>query len=210
VLGILCCQLESLNVCGKKDAKEKHLREALTAGGFHDIPHAVPLPSAPHVWVEGVDCNSVKMFKFALYPAVLSFIVDRAKGGRDASSGHLKSIKDAKSMHKVMIKTGDDDLRQDKLLIIVRYIQVLLRCSAFLTLLRYAASCHNYIFPGSVFSTAADVPEDDNDLLAANAAVNDAEEMGLEAASEERCLDDRGMRTVPGPTLSRPPPPHID
>ena len=70
--GILCCQLESLNVCGKKDAKEKHLREALTAGGFHGIPHAVPLPSAPHVWVEGVDCNSVKMFKFALYPAVLS------------------------------------------------------------------------------------------------------------------------------------------
>ena len=68
-------------------------------------------------------------------------------------------------MHKVMIKTGDDDLRQDQLLIIMRYIQVLLRCSAFLTLLRYAASCHDYIFPSSVFSTAADVPEDDNDLV---------------------------------------------
>lgn len=118
VSGILRCQLESLNVRGKKDAKEKHLREALAAGDFHDIPHSVPLPSAPHVWVKGVDCNSAKMFKSALYPAVLSFVVDRAKGGRDASGGHSKSIKDAKSTYKVMIKTGDD-LRQDQLVIIV-------------------------------------------------------------------------------------------
>jgi hypothetical protein len=35
----------------------------------------------------------------------------------------------------------------------------------FPTLLRYAASCHDYIFPDSVFSTAADVPEGDNDLV---------------------------------------------
>ena len=118
VLGILRCQLESLNVRGKKDAKEKHLREALARGGFHDIPHVVPLPSAPHVWVKGVDCNSTKMFKSALYPAVLSFVVDPAKGGRDASGGHSKSTKDAKSTYKVMIKTGDD-LRQDQLVIIV-------------------------------------------------------------------------------------------
>ena len=51
--------------------------------------------------------------------------------------------------------------------------------------------------------------------------MNDAEEIKLEAgdeerktivayAPEERCLDDHGMRTVPRPTLSRPPPPHSD
>ena len=57
VSGILRYQLESLNVHGKMDAKEKHLREVLAAGGFHDIPHAVPLLSAPHIWVKGVDCN---------------------------------------------------------------------------------------------------------------------------------------------------------
>ena len=58
------------------------------------------------------------MFRLALYLAVLSLIVDRAKGRRDASGGHSKSIKDAKSTYKVMIKTGDD-LRQDQLVIIV-------------------------------------------------------------------------------------------
>ena len=115
--GILRCQLESLNVRGKKDAKERHLREALAAGGFHDIPHAVPLPSAPHIWVKGVDCNSAKMFKSALYPAVLSFVVDHTKGGRDTGK-QTKLIKDVKTMYKVMIKTGDD-LRQDQLVIIV-------------------------------------------------------------------------------------------
>ena len=117
VSGILRCQLESLTVRGKKDAKEKHLREALAAGGFHNIHHAVPLPSAPHIWVKGVDCNSAKMFKSALYPAVLSFVVDRTKGGKDTSE-HSNSIMNVKTIYKVMIKTGDD-LRQDQLVIIV-------------------------------------------------------------------------------------------
>jgi len=44
---ILCCQLESLNVYGEKDAKEKHLREALAVGGFHDTP--TPCPSRPRL-----------------------------------------------------------------------------------------------------------------------------------------------------------------
>ncbi|KAL3762752.1 hypothetical protein ACHAW5_002257 [Stephanodiscus triporus] len=117
VSGVLRCQVESLNVRGKKDAKERHLREALAAGGFHDIPYAVPLPSAPHIWVKGVDCSSAKMFKSALYPAVVSFVVDHTKGGRDAGK-QTKLIKDVKTMYKVMIKTGDD-LRQDQLVIIV-------------------------------------------------------------------------------------------
>jgi phosphatidylinositol 3-kinase len=110
--------------------KEKHLREALAAGGFHDIAYSVPLPSAPHIWVKGVDCNSAKMFKSALYPAVLSFIVDSTKsssssknssGGRAAGTTRQQSSKvnmAIKTMYKVMIKTGDD-LRQDQLVIIV-------------------------------------------------------------------------------------------
>lgn len=128
VSGILRCQLESQCVRGKKDVKEKHLREALAAGGFHDILYSVPLPSAPHIWVKGVDCNSAKMFKSALYPAVLSFIVDSTKasssnsaGGRVAGTMRHQSSKvnmAVKTMYKVMIKTGDD-LRQDQLVIIV-------------------------------------------------------------------------------------------
>ena len=127
VSGILRCQLESQCVRGKKDVKEKHLREALAAGGFHDISYSVPLPSAPHIWVKGVDCNSAKMFKSALYPAVISFIVDSTKasssnnsaGGRAAGTMRQQSSKaNIKTMYKVMIKTGDD-LRQDQLVIIV-------------------------------------------------------------------------------------------
>ncbi len=122
ISGILDCQKNSLDVRGKKDAKEANLRETLEAGGFHNIPHAVPLPSAPHIWVKGVQPNTAKMFKSALYPAVLDFIVDHSKSG-DNSSGKAgkkpsKSKKDVKAMYKVMIKTGDD-LRQDQLVIMM-------------------------------------------------------------------------------------------
>jgi hypothetical protein len=112
ISGIMDCQRDSLSARGKKDAKEAHLREALESGGFHNIPHAVPLPSAPHIFVKGVNPKSVKMFKSALYPAVVDFIVDRVKteDGKDAK--HFPST------YKVMIKTGDD-LRQDQLVIMM-------------------------------------------------------------------------------------------
>jgi len=116
ISGILDCQKSSLDVRGKKDAKETHLREALEAGGFHKIPNAVPLPSAPHIWITGVNCQSAKMFKSALYPAVLDFIVDHKIVA--AKSSTKKSSKDTKKMCKVMIKTGDD-LRQDQLVIMM-------------------------------------------------------------------------------------------
>jgi len=122
ITGIMDCQQDSLVVRGKKDAKEARLKESLKAGGFHDIPHAVPLPSAPHIWVTGVDCNSAKMFKSALYPAVLDFIVDHANPNSNtaarAATKQMKLNKDEITKCKVMIKTGDD-LRQDQLVIMM-------------------------------------------------------------------------------------------
>jgi len=123
ISGILDCQRDSLDVKGKKDAKESHLREALLKGGFHNIPHAVPLPSAPHIWVKGVNCSTAKMFKSALYPAVLDFIVDHTmtnerKVGTNSRTKYPKTHKDEQPMYKVMIKTGDD-LRQDQLVIMM-------------------------------------------------------------------------------------------
>lgn len=122
ISGILECQRDSLVVRGKKDAKEGHLRRALEEGGFRDIPHAVPLPSAPDIWVKGVNCSSAKMFKSALYPAVLDFIVDHTRSldndGTDSGARRRPSQKEEKQMYKVMIKTGDD-LRQDQLVIMM-------------------------------------------------------------------------------------------
>lgn len=112
ISGIMDCQRDSLSARGKKDAKESHLREALESGGFHNIPHAVPLPSAPHIFVKGVNPKSVKMFKSALYPAVVDFIVDRVKTADGKDAKHFPST------YKVMIKTGDD-LRQDQLVIMM-------------------------------------------------------------------------------------------
>lgn len=118
IAGILKCQSDSLEVRGKKDAKETHLREQLQARGFHNIPHAVPLPSAPHIWVKGVNCGSAKMFKSALYPAVLDFAVDHVVKPGDGKTKSSKQPKAEKKMYKVMIKTGDD-LRQDQLVIMM-------------------------------------------------------------------------------------------
>ena len=122
ISGIMECQRNSLLVRGKKDAKETNLREALDAGGFRNIPHAVPLPSAPHIFVKGVNPSSVRMFKSALYPAVVEFIVDHveadgSKNGQQNGTIPSKTKSDL-STYKVMIKTGDD-LRQDQLVIMM-------------------------------------------------------------------------------------------
>lgn len=111
----MICQRDSLDARGKKDAKEKHLREALEAGGFHSIPRAVPLPSAPHIWVQGINCKTAKMFKSALYPAVLDF---RVAPSQLESPKQSKQKEESNPMYKVMIKTGDD-LRQDQLVIMM-------------------------------------------------------------------------------------------
>lgn len=102
------CQLESQQARGKKDVKEKVLRETLQKKGCQTISGgvAVPLPSAPHIWVSGVNADSIRVFKSALYPALIQFYVDKS-----VSNEMLKT-------YRVMVKTGDD-LRQDQLVIMM-------------------------------------------------------------------------------------------
>jgi len=146
ISGIMDCQMKSRDARGKKDAKEAHLRETLASQGFERIKSQldVPLPSAPHILVKGVNPKSARMFKSALYPAVVEFYIadnncrDSFKGAADKSgnipvdkkSTAAKSenkMKDSPltgsnggkmSTYKVMVKTGDD-LRQDQLVVMM-------------------------------------------------------------------------------------------
>ena len=119
ISGIMSCQQDSLQVRGKKDAKEAHLRETLDK--YKHILHAVPLPSAPHIFVKGVNPSSARMFKSALYPAVIDFVVDHIDSHEDVVNHGIKSVKPKQapqSLFKVMVKTGDD-LRQDQLVVMM-------------------------------------------------------------------------------------------
>jgi len=124
ISGLMELQLKSRDARGKSDAKEQHLREALSREGFDRklVGNAVPLPSAPHVLVDGIHSQSTKMFRSALYPALVEFRVDRCIMPTDIKRSHLQSsISSAKrsesiNSYKVIMKTGDD-LRQDQLVI---------------------------------------------------------------------------------------------
>ena len=51
---------------GKKDAKAKHLNKASLASLCCTLitkEFGAPLPSAPHIWVNGVQAESARMFK---------------------------------------------------------------------------------------------------------------------------------------------------
>ena len=108
------CQKASFHVKGKKDAKEQHLREALKSPTCKTIKNGwdVPLPSAPHIWVTGVKAESARMFKSAMYPALLEFFVN------ETSSDKTDASETVAQTYKVIIKTGDD-LRQDQLVIML-------------------------------------------------------------------------------------------
>ena len=132
VSGLMDIQMQCRDARGKKDVKEAQLQSQLSSEGYDRDPNRdpIPLPSAPHVFVNGVKPGSAKMFKSALYPALIDFNVDATlpmigeeSGPLPKQPGHpshgesLGSL-DHLSHFKVIVKTGDD-LRQDQLVIML-------------------------------------------------------------------------------------------
>mmetsp|Transcript_7222 Transcript_7222/g.16953 ORF Transcript_7222/g.16953 Transcript_7222/m.16953 type:complete len:1018 (+) Transcript_7222:108-3161(+) len=126
ISGVMDAQL-SCGSKGKKDAKEAHIRSVLSKEGY-DKNHSrdsFPLPCAPEVQVNGLNSQTAKIFKSAVYPALIEFHIESiaAKGdfGMESSKKDTSRSKSSKlnplahqSIYKVIVKTGDD-LRQDQL-----------------------------------------------------------------------------------------------
>jgi phosphatidylinositol 3-kinase len=130
ISGVLDIQRRCRESRGKKDAKEAELQSLLSKEGFGRSPDRppVPLPSNPEIFVNGVNPGKSKMFKSALYPALLDFHVeararhDKQDSGSSQSSksetGKIYANVERRSSCKVIVKTGDD-LRQDQLIIMM-------------------------------------------------------------------------------------------
>lgn len=117
VSGIMAVQQSCRDARGKRDAKEAQLKATLAKEGFDKSPNrrCLPLPSAPHVLVNGLRPESAKMFKSALYPALVEFHVE---GILPSPAQEFSLLQNAMSGYKVIVKTGDD-LRQDQLIIMM-------------------------------------------------------------------------------------------
>jgi Phosphoinositide 3-kinase family, accessory domain (PIK domain)/Phosphatidylinositol 3- and 4-kinase len=139
ISGLMDIQMKCRDVRGKKDAKESQLQSLLSSEGYDRNPHRdpVPLPSAPHVFVNGVKPDTAKMFKSALYPALVDFHVETTLpmigevdlGGHGNTPSSISSSAargspsnfdglNHLSHFKLIVKTGDD-LRQDQLVIML-------------------------------------------------------------------------------------------
>ena len=117
ISGVMDVQQQCRDTRGKRDAKEAQLKSILAKEGFdrsHQRP-AFPLPSAPHVLVNGLRPESAKMFKSALYPALVEFHVEATL---PSPSQELSPGLNTMNGYKVIVKTGDD-LRQDQLIIMM-------------------------------------------------------------------------------------------
>jgi phosphatidylinositol 3-kinase len=129
--GVLDIQQRCRDSRGKKDVKEAELKSLLSKEGFDRKLNrdAVPLPSRPDIFVNGVIPETALMFKSALYPALLEFHVEGTmEHGTQASKGEERIAPSGQSKqsasnerlvrYKVIVKTGDD-LRQDQLIIMM-------------------------------------------------------------------------------------------
>lgn len=122
ISGIMEAQM-SCGSKGKKDAKEAHIRSVLEKEGFDKTSSRdpFPLPCAPNVLVSGINPQTAKIFKSAVYPALIEFYVDSVadkadfglKVNRNASNPTNRP-QTHNSSKRVIVKTGDD-LRQDQL-----------------------------------------------------------------------------------------------
>lgn len=130
ISGIMDAQM-SCGTKGKKDAKEAHLRSVLAKEGYDKSPRrdSFPLPCAPEVMVNGVKPETAKIFKSAVYPALVEFYVDSVYDKEDFGQanarkrgslpfGAVTPVRSQLKSYKVIVKTGDD-LRQDQLVMMM-------------------------------------------------------------------------------------------
>jgi len=113
---------------GKKDDKQKALRNLLEEQKLQNISHVppvpcIPLPTTPEIFITGACSKTARMFKSALYPAVIEFFLSETHQAYATNSNDSS----AAPTYKVIIKTGDD-LRQDQLVsMMVRLMDRLLK-----------------------------------------------------------------------------------
>jgi phosphatidylinositol 3-kinase len=124
ISGIMDVQM-SYSTKGKQAAKEAHLRSVLAKEGYDKPRSSFPLPCAPEIMVSSIASQKSKVFRSAVYPALIEFNVDHVDDKNDfGESGSQGRNNDrnstssgiSKDLHsyRVLMKTGDD-LRQDQL-----------------------------------------------------------------------------------------------
>lgn len=159
ISGIMDVQM-SYATKGKQAAKEAHLRQTLSKEGYQKADSSFPLPCAPEIVVNGVNPEKAKVFRSAVYPALIEFHVDYVAKKNDfgdsprnskTSSGFLSSnvgalaeANNATPSYRVMMKTGDD-LRQDQLaMMMIKLMDGLLK----------RASLDLFLTPYSIIATS--------------------------------------------------------
>ena len=130
------------NTYGRKKEKVTKFQELLIEKGLNQISFApkkaVPLPSAPSIFVQGINPTTATMFKSALYPALLEFQVSKGNSLESApllpQQSLSETVKDGSSVSlnetcRLIVKCGDD-LRQDQLVMqMIRLMDGLLKRS---------------------------------------------------------------------------------